>query len=125
VVSARRFERFARERGLIFEREPAVRRSPAAFRRYDSQTPVGGFVIPGATGFEVGQRIEDVPLDDETALRTRRTWASFALWPGAVDSARDAVTQTLPAAWHADVIGDELVLWTTRRVRLTSPTLWS
>lgn len=125
VVSTRRLERFARRHDLIVDREPAARREPAAFRQYDSQKPVGWFVIPGATGFEVGQRIEDVPLDDETALRTRRTWAAFALRPGAIDSASDAVAPILPAGWHAEVVGDELVLWTTRRVRVLSPRLWS
>lgn len=125
VVSVRRLERFARERGLLFDEAPAVRRSPAAFRQYERQKPVGWFGVPGATGFEVAQRIEDVPLDEENGLRSRRTWAAFALRPDAAGSARDAVARILPAGWHVETVGDELVLWTTRRERLISPRLWS
>lgn len=127
VVSARRLRRFAQERGLLFEREVAARRSPAVFRQYDRQTLVGWFGVPGPTGFEVGQSVRARAITDETAYTSRITWAAFALRPG--DGARVAlriIAGVLPSGWNVEIDDDELVLWTLRRrTRLTSTRLWT
>ncbi len=129
VVSERRLEQFAHERGMLFDREPPVRRSPSVFRRYDDQRPVGWLGVPGATGFEVGQRIESVALHtaDNAAQTSRLTWAAFTLRAdvAAGVQAPDVVTAIMPHGWHVESGPDELVVWTRRRIRLTSASLWS
>ena len=128
AVSARRLKRFADERGLLFEHEPAARRTPAVFRRYDRQTLVGWFGVPGPTGFEVGQSVRNLTITDETAHTSRITWAAFALRTGD-DGARvalRAIAGVLPSGWNAEIDQNELVLWTLRRrTRLTSTRLWT
>lgn len=129
MTSPRRLARFADKHELLFEREPIVRRTPATFRKYDEQTPIGWLAVPGPTGFEVGQRIELVALhtDENTADISRLTWAAFALRIDSADG--DFVLRTImpimPRRWHAEVAEAELVLWTRSRVRLVSEGLWS
>jgi len=128
VVSTRRLERFARERGLLFDPEPPVRRSPTRFRHYDEQRPLGRLGVPGTTGFEVEQRIETLNLGggDNSAAISRCTWAVFTLRTGPAGSERAAqiASRIMPHGWNAVLDDDELVLWTYRRTRLTSSSLW-
>lgn len=129
MISAARLQRFARERGLRFALEPAARRTPSVFRRYDRQRLVGWFGVPGPTGFEVGQSIRTLTLgtDDEYADTSRITWAAFALRAGPTGAhVLRTVAAVAPYGWHAEIDGHELVLWTLRlrHTRLNSARLW-
>lgn len=127
-MSPARLERFAHARGLQFAMELAARRTPVEFRQYDEQKPVGWFGVPGATGFEVGQSVRERAITDDSAHRSRITWAVFTLRTGddGAQVAHRAVSGVLPSGWHAEIDDDELVLWTLRgRVRLTSTRLWA
>jgi len=124
---ARRLERFARARGLIFEREPAVRRTPLEFRRYTTQRPIGWFGVPGPTGYEVAQRHEVQDLGDlEHAHTSRLTWVVFTLRTGPAGDAEAlrVMAEMAPRCWHAQCTDGELIVWTRRFTRLTSPRLW-
>lgn len=129
VISAARLQRFADARGLQFALEPAGRRTPAEFRRYDERVLVGWFGVPGATGFEVGQIVQIVALGgaDNSAHTSRITWTSFTLrtGPAGNDVALRTAAAVMPTGWHADIDNNELVLWTLRRTRLTSARLWA